>query len=189
MRSLKPRFFQTSIAAVTCILSAVLATGQTSTTGQIIGQVTDPTAAVVPQAQVQLRDAATGAIRNTSTDMTGQYAFPQVTPGSYSLTVSSSGFAKAVIQPIKVDLGKTSTINITLQVGATGQVVEVRSTPGAELQTLDATVGNTVGGNELLSLPTLERNTTSLLLLQPLATPQNFSQQSSRFGGQVAGAQ
>ncbi len=188
MRSLKPSLFQTSIAVITCILSTVLATAQTSTTGQIIGQVKDPTAAVVPQAQVELRDAATGAIRNTRTDMTGQYAFPQVTPGSYSLTVNASGFAKAVIQPVTVEVGKTSTIDIALQVGATGQIVEVRSTPGAELQTLDATVGNTVGGNELLSLPTLERNTTSLLLLQPLATPQNFSQQSSRFGGQVAGA-
>src|SRR5438874_3588018 len=53
---------------------------------------------------------------------------------------------------------------------------------------MDATVGNTIGGNEIVALPTLERNTTSLLLLQPLSTPQQFSSQSSRFGGQVAGA-
>ena len=176
------------VTACAVLLPAGMAHAQTATTGQILGQVTDPSGAVVPQAQVELRDPTTGAVRTTATDAAGQYVFAQVTPGTYSVTVTGSGFAKSVIQPVRVTVGNTSTINVSLQVGSTGQVVEVQSTPGADLQTFDATVGNTIGGNELLNLPSLERNTTSLMLLQPLATPQNFSQQGSRFGGQVAGA-
>src|SRR5262249_776079 len=68
------------------------------------------------------------------------------------------------------------------------EVVEVHSPRVAELQTLDATVGNTIRDEVLHALPTLDRNTTSLMLLQPLAMPQQFGSQSSRFGGQVAGA-
>src|SRR5438874_4720720 len=166
------------------------ATAQTLTSGQVVGQITDPSGAVVPQAKIDLRDAATGAMRTTTTDSSGQYTFPQVTPGTYAVTITAHGFAKAVIPSLAVEVGKSSTINVSLTLGKITEVVEVSSTPGAELQTLDATVGNTVGGDEILALPTLERNTTSLLLLQPLAMPQQSTStlQSSRFGGQVAGA-
>ncbi len=169
-------------------LPASPASAQTLTTGQVFGQVTDLSGAVVPQAKIELRDRATGAVRNTTTDDSGQYTFPQVAPGSYALTVVASGFAKAVVPSVTVEVGKTSTINVRLKLGNITETVEVRSTPGAELQTLDATVGNTIRGDLLHALPTLDLNTTSLLLLQPLAMPQQFSSQSSRFGGQVAGA-
>jgi len=178
-----------SIAVLSVISSSSHFTlAQTTTTGQLIGQVTDPTGALVPQAKVELRDTATGAVRTTTTDSAGQYALAQIAPGTYSLTVSAHGFAQTVVPSVTVQVGKTANINVELKVGNATEVVEVRSTPGAELQTMDATVGNTIGGNEIVALPTLERNTTSLLLLQPLSTPQQFSSQSSRFGGQVAGA-
>ena len=161
---------------------------QTLTTGQVLGQVTDPAGAAVAQAQIDLRDSATGTVRTATTDQAGYYTFPQVTPGVYSVTVIASGFAKALVPSVRVEVGKTSAINVSLKLGSITEVVEVHSTPGAELQTLDATVGNTIRDEVLHALPTLERNTTSLLLLQPLAMPQQFSSQSSRFGGQVAGA-
>jgi len=138
--------------------------------------------------KVELRDSATGAIRVTTTDNSGQYTFAQVAPGVYAVTVVGSGFAKAMVPSVMVEVGKTSTINVSLKLGNISEVVEVRSPPGAELQTLDATVGNTIRDEQLRALPTLDRNTTSLLLLQPLSMPQQFSSQSSRFGGQVAGA-
>ncbi len=163
-------------------------TAQTMTSGQVLGQVTDMSGAVVPQAKIELRDSATGAVRNATTNDSGQYTFAQVAPGAYALTVVASGFAKAVVPAVTVEVGKSSTINVSLKLGNVTEVVEVRSTPGAELQTLDATVGNTIRDDLLHALPTLDRNTTSLLLLQPLAMPQQFSSQSSRFGGQVAGA-
>jgi hypothetical protein len=167
-----------------------LAKGQTLTTGQVVGAVTDPSGAAVPEAKVELRDATTGAIRSTTANDQGHYLFPQVTPGQFSVTVTATGFAQAVVPSVVVEVDRTSTINVSLKLGNTSQVVEVLSTPGAALETLDSTVGNTIGGEELLALPTLGRSATSLLLLQPLAMPQQSTStlQSSRFGGQVAGA-
>ena len=169
---------------------AYSATAQTLTTGQVLGRLTDPSGAVVPQAKIELRDSATGSVRVTTTDEAGQYTFSQVTPGIYSVTATAGGFAQAVVSSLTVDVGKSTTINIDLKLGKATDVVEVRSTPGADLQTLDSTVGNTVHSDELLALPTIERSTTSLLLLQPLAMPQQSTStsQASRFGGQVAGA-
>src|SRR5260370_13044862 len=112
----------------------------------------------------------------------------QVASGVYSVTVTGPGFAQAVVPSVTVEVKKTVPINVSLTLGNITEVVEVTSTTGAELQTLDSTVGNTLPGDEILALPTFERNSTSLLLLQPLAIPQQFSSQSSRFGGQVAGA-
>src|SRR5262249_57496266 len=80
------------------------------------------------------------------------------------------------------------TINLELRLGATQNVVEVTSTPGGEWERVEASVGNGVGGEELLMVPTLQRNVTSLLLLQPTSMPQQASGQNSTLGGQVAGA-
>ena len=169
---------------------AYSAAAQTLTTGQVLGRLTDQSGAVVPQAKIELRDRATGSVRATTTDEAGQYTFSQVTPGVYSVTATAGGFAQAVVSSVTVEVGKSTTINIELKLGKATDLVEVRSTPGADLQTLDSTVGNTVRSDELLALPTIERSTTSLLLLQPLAMPQQSTStsQASRFGGQVAGA-
>src|SRR5689334_8088170 len=178
------------LALILGIGPAQVVEAQTLTSGQVLGQVSDPSGAVVPQATVLLRDRTTDATRTTKSDNSGQYAFSQVAPGSYSVTVTAGGFAQTVVQAVTVEVGKTSTINVSLKLGKQNELVEVRSTPGAELQTMDSTVGNTVGSHELLALPTIERSTTSLLLLQPLAMPQQSTSttQASRFGGQVAGA-
>ncbi len=87
-----------------------------------------------------------------------------------------------------MEVTKSYTVDLQLSLGQSRQTVEVSSTPGAELQTLDSSVGSTLGGNTLLWLPTLQRNVTSLLLLQPTAMPQQSPSQSSYLGGQVAGA-
>ena len=183
--------FQYAVVVLLCLFSfAYAATAQTLTTGQVLGRLTDPSGAVVPQAKIELRDTATGSVRVTTTDRAGQYTFSQVTPGIYSVTAIAAGFAQAVVSSLTVEVGKSSTINIDLKLGKAAEIIEVRSTPGADLQTLDSTVGNTVHSDELLALPTIDRSTTSLLLLQPLAMPQQSTStsQASRFGGQVAGA-
>jgi Carboxypeptidase regulatory-like domain len=166
------------------------ASAQTLTTGQVLGQVVDPSGAGVPGANVELRDTGTGATRTVTTNSEGQYMFPQVTPGVYSVGFTGAGFAKTVVPSVTVQVDKTTTINVSLKLGNTSEVVEVRSTAGAELQTMDSTVGNTIGAEEILALPTLGRSAASLLLLQPMAMPQQSTAtlQSSRFGGQVAGA-
>src|SRR5258708_39324074 len=93
-----------------CVFSyAYPATAQTLTTGQVLGQVIDPSGAGVPGANVELRDASTGAIRTATTNSEGQYVFPQVTPGVYSATVTVVGLAKAVVPAWRFHEDKTRT--------------------------------------------------------------------------------
>src|SRR5579872_2974688 len=162
--------------------------GQSSNTGTLIGTASDASGAVVPGTRVELRDTSTGATRTATTNAAGQYSFPGVPPGTYTVKASHTGFADFTVPKVDIEIGKSYTVNLKLEVGTAQQVVEVTATPGAELQTLDASVGSVVGGDTLLMLPTLTRNVTSLLLFQPTSMPQQASTQGSSVGGQVAGA-
>lgn len=164
------------------------ATAQTASTGTVIGTVTDPSGAVVPGAQIELRDITTGSVRTTSSNSSGQYSFVGVQPGTFAVKGTRPGFEPMAVPNVVVEVSKSYTINLQLAVGTAQVVVEVQARPGAELQTLDASVGSTVGGEALMMVPTLTRNVTNLLLLQPTSMPQQASSQSSTLGGQVGGA-
>ncbi|MGN6592722.1 MAG: carboxypeptidase regulatory-like domain-containing protein [Terriglobales bacterium] len=161
---------------------------QTANTGTVIGVITDPSGAVVPHAPITLTDQATQQVRATLTNGSGRYSFVGVVPGTYTVTVKAPGFQAAQQSNLAVEVGRSYTISLKLKVGETSQTVEVNETATAELQTMDSTVGSTVGGDTLLQLPTQTRSATSLLLYQPASMPQQGPNQSSRQGGQVAGA-
>lgn len=172
------------------LCAAVPAEAQTANTGTVLGVVRDPSGAVVPGADVELIDTATQAVRTTVSNETGRYTFTAVKPGTYNVAATASGFQKSVVQNVVVEVSKSYTIEFTLQVGAASEQVVVTASIGAALQTLDATVGDTLGGDMLTLLPSIDRNVAGLLLLQPSATPvEGEGTRSSRYGGQVAGAQ
>jgi hypothetical protein len=171
-----------------CLAIGVPLQAQTAGTGTVIGTVTDPSGALVPNAKIELRDTATNSIRTGVTNSAGQFSFVGVQPGAYAVKGSHPGFQEMVVPQVAVEVGRSYTINLELRVGAAQSVVEVTATPGAELQTLDASVGTAVGGDALAMVPTLQRNVTSLLLLQPTSMPQQAGSQNSTLGGQVAGA-
>ncbi len=155
-----------------------LALAQTATTALISGTVTDPAGAVIAGAEVELLNLATNERARRVTDGTGGYVFPHVLPGVYKLTVTMSGFRQGIVPSLKVDVAKSYTVNITLEVGEMVETVEVTAGVGAELQKTDSTVGNVISGRELPRLPTVTRQANELLTLQPLVTP----------AGQVAGS-
>src|SRR5260370_8414060 len=97
-------FFWTVLFSLCVFWHVNPARGQTLTTGQVLGQVVDPSGAGVPGANVELRDAGTGATRMATTNSEGQYVIPQVTPGVYSVTVTAVGFPKAVVPSVTVQL-------------------------------------------------------------------------------------
>src|SRR5258708_11440816 len=173
------------LAVLTFVHSAA---AQTAGTGTVIGIVTDPSGAIVPGAMIALRDVTTNISRSVISNSSGQYSLVGVQPGTYLLKCTRAGFQEIEVPQVIVEVGKSYTVNLELRVGGSQQVVEVTSTPGAELQTLDASVGSSVGGDTLMMVPTLTRNVTSLLLLQPTSMPQQASSQSSTLGGQVGGA-
>lgn len=176
------------VALPLALFASALAFAQTTNTGTVLGLVSDPAQATVPGATVQLQDVATSIVRTATTNIVGRYVFVGVPPGTYSVKVTAQGFQQSVVPSVVVEVGKSYTVDVELKVGESRQTIEVTAMPGAELQTLDSTIGSTIGGDTLLLLPTLQRNVTSLLLLQPTAMPQQGAEQSSYYGGQVAGA-
>lgn len=140
---------------------------QTTTTGKVTGTVTDQTGAVVPKAAVQLLNVGTNAALATTADSSGDFVFPPVPPGSYRVTVTLAGFRTAVVSDITVDVGKTANVSVKLEVGGDKEVVEVTATAQAELQTNDSQIGNVMESQDILRLPTLQRNATELMGYQP----------------------
>ncbi|MCL6482001.1 MAG: carboxypeptidase-like regulatory domain-containing protein, partial [Firmicutes bacterium] len=166
------------------LLGGVLPAGaQTATTGLVQGTVTDAQGAVILGAEVKLQDLATNQLRTLTTNEQGLYVFANVPPGSYTLTVSAQGFRTATVPRLTVEVNKSYTVNLTLEVGPLTETVRVEASVGVELQTTDAQVGNVLDQVFIRNLPTLQRNTTELLSLQPTATPGGFGT-----GGTVSGA-
>jgi hypothetical protein len=135
--------------------------------GSLQGQVTDPTAASVMDATVQLTDLANNATRTAKTDATGTFSFAQLNPGTYKLEVSKDGFKTHVEERVNILVATSARVDIRLELGVISQQVLVESGAGPQLNTQDATVGNAYDENQIKSLPFLARNVVNLLTLQP----------------------
>jgi hypothetical protein len=130
--------------------------------GSVIGIVTDATGAVVPDAQIKVTNPETGAIRNAVSNSRGEYAVTQLLPASYSLTVTAPGFASAK-QKVSVTVGSQNTVNVKLAVaGGTTQVI-VAADDFAGVQLEKPEVSSVLETNQILSLPTLDRNPYNLV--------------------------
>src|SRR5262249_14548374 len=169
----------------------VPAWAQVSGSGTVTGVVTDPQDAVIPDATITLSSKETGVTQKTTTQADGHYLISNVPPGAYEMTIAKKGFETAKVFGQQVRVGVTTTANFKLKVGAESITVEVKST-GAKLQTLDASVGNVLDQQALEKLPSLNRDATAILLIQPLAQP-GFngapgSGEGNLTGGGIAGA-
>ena len=170
-------------AVLFAMLCAAPVLAQTSTTGLVLGKVTDSTGALVVGAEVTLTDAATTQARTQRTNDAGQFTFAGVMPGSYTLKVTATGFRPAELKAVTVEVNRSFTANISLEVGDIASTVEVTAASGTELQMTDAQLGNVLDQKMIRTLPTLTRSTLDLLLLQPTTTPGTFGS-----GGTVSGA-
>jgi hypothetical protein len=149
---------------------------QSTATGTVAGTVTDQSGAVVNGASVILNDTSTKVSRTVTSNEAGRYVFVNVDPGKYDLTVTKQGFSTTKTQTT-VTVGSSLVVNLALQVGGGNVVVEVTAA-GNELQTMNATVGNTVTAIALDNLPSLNRDVSTFVELQPGVSPD----------GSVAGA-
>jgi hypothetical protein len=144
------------LRCVFCILSTVLV-AQVVITSTIVGTVTDPQGALIPEAKVMLRNLDTGVQWNASTNAAGEYQFPNLLAGHYKVEVAKEGFAKAVSTDVPVENGTTKRVNFALKIGQTEQVVEV-STAAALLKTDDANVSGIIENKFATELPIEGRN-------------------------------
>jgi hypothetical protein len=163
-------------SAVIWLNTAAPVWAQSTSTGTVVGTVTDASGAVVAGATVTLTDPATKASRSVTTNEAGRYILVDVTPSNYDVGISRQGFSTTKTQTI-VSVGSAVTLNLTLQVGTSNVVVEVTAV-GNELQTMNSTVGNTVTSEAIDNLPSIGRDVNTFIELQPGVGPD----------GSVAGA-
>ncbi len=158
-----------ALAMLLC-LSVSFGFAQATNTGTVVGTVTDQSGAVVPDATVTLTDPSTNDTRTTVTGRTGQYAFVNISPGSYIITASKAGFELDKIANQTVQVGTQTTANFKLHVGSALQTVEVQSAR-TDLQTLNSTVGSTVEQEAIQQLPSLLHDAGTFTTLQVGVSP------------------
>ena len=163
--------------------------GQGSATGgTITGRVTDQSGAVVPGATVTVTDVATKISKTSTSNKEGLFVFVDMGPATYDIGIVKEGFKHFAIVGQELIVGQALTVNAALEIGTATQTVEVTAAPGAELQTLNSTMGTTLSGNILLSIPNQNRDATSLLVFQPTTAPTFGGAEGNVTGGQVAGS-
>lgn len=162
---IRPAFTAIALLAIVLLTAPVPAFAQAAT-GTLIGQVTDPQGAAIVGAEVRLTDPATNSQRTALTNEAGRYTIVNVPPGTYDVTIAKPGFSVSKLKEQKIDIGQVLTLDVALQVGATSTTVEVVASAGAELQTLNATIGTTISNDALQLLPNLGRDASTLAVLQ-----------------------
>jgi len=139
--------------------------GQATATGTLQGTVSDQSQAVVSGAEVVATFKATGVTRTATTSDTGTYRFDFVPAGTYQVKVTKQGFA-SVVQTTELQVGQSSTVNITLSPGAATTVVEVSGiAPVVDLA--KTSVSQNITPSEVEELPLVGRDAANLAYLVP----------------------
>src|SRR5262245_34813610 len=137
--------------------------------GSLQGFITDASGAALPRAQVLILNIGTGATRELTTDEGGRYRVPILPPGNYEIHVTASGFQTAVRRGIRLDIGRTLDVDLSLAVGAVEATVDVT----AEAPRINLTEGGVSGlidDRQIRDLPLNGRSFQQLALLQPGVT-------------------
>jgi hypothetical protein len=157
------------LSAVILLLAMLIATpfaGAQSTGGRIRGTVMDPSGGAVPAANVTLVNEATHATREVQSGANGEYIFIEIPVGSYEIDLTLQGFKKYVRKGIVLDLNQVLTVDISLQLGGSTEVVEVTGAPPV-VDTSSTQLGAVVNERSSTQLPLNQRDVYQLLQLQP----------------------
>ncbi len=173
--SLRDRFFL-SLIVVSLVLAALPVRGQLST-ASVNGTVHDTTGAAIVGAEVTLLNVSTSTKRTTASNSAGDYAFIDVAPGNYTLSVARQGFATANQAPFVLYVNQTATFNFSLSVGSQVQQITVAAET-VELATSTENLGTVVNQVAVNALPLNGRNFTELLTLTPGASRADSGQGS-----------
>jgi hypothetical protein len=160
--------------------------------GTLSGTITDPSGAAVANAQVVIKNSATGVARSVTTNTDGFYSAANLLPGEYEVAVSATGFNTGIKKGITINVGSQPVFNLALQIGTVSNSVEV-STEGPTVQLTSSDISATVSATTVRELPLNGRDWTALAALQPgvdtIQTQPSFSTGADRgnrgFGQQL----
>ena len=155
------------------ILSGLLVAGlsvpgglRAQAVGEILGTLTDPTGALVPNAKIIAVQTATGLTRFTVSSTEGSYTLAQLPVGTYDVKVEATGFASATSTGITLDVSQQKELDFKLSVAGTQKTVEVIATAPL-VTTTNGSLGGLVTGQQVQTLPLNGRAITNLVMLQP----------------------
>jgi len=146
--------------------SAVAQTASSFDTGTITGTVTDPSGAVIPQANVTISNTGTGSVTHVKTNADGIFSAPGLPFGTYVVEVSASQFAKTTTKPFALNVGATVRVDLKLAVAAATENVTVTGT-SVTVDTNSATAGTTMNEEQIRNLPTNGRDVMDFLEIAP----------------------
>jgi hypothetical protein len=153
-------------ALLTLALSACVGMRAQSVSSSVQGTVVDSSDANVPGAAISLKTVKTGVIQHTQTDDQGNYSFPALQPGLYSLEVIKAGFGTYNLTQFNLTVGQHSTNNVTLGVASTAQTITVEANGlTSQLETESNDLGSVIGPQSVSQLPLNGRNFLQLGLL------------------------
>ncbi|MFZ0274049.1 MAG: TonB-dependent receptor [Acidobacteriaceae bacterium] len=176
--------FSSRWCSIILITAVILCAGRLvaqSDNGSIVGTVTDQTGAALPNATINVTNQDTGLQFHATSNDAGEFSIFAVPRGNYSASVQAQGFQTQVI-PFTVEVATAQTLIFKLAPGAVSTTVQV--TGAAPLvDTSNATVGETIQGEQVTELPLNGRNFTGLALLAPGVTRGTYGDESSGVNG------
>ncbi len=132
--------------------------------GSISGTVSDPQGAVIPGAEVAVRNTGTNAVFATSTSESGLYIAPGLPVGDYEISVESEGFRRSIRSGVTLQVNQNAEVNVTLEIGQVTEVVEVVG-QAPLVDTGGATLGEVIERKRVSDLPINGRGALALTML------------------------
>ncbi|MBA2379429.1 MAG: TonB-dependent receptor [Blastocatellia bacterium] len=158
-------FARVCMFAMVAALSAAAAFGQAqATAADLTGTVVDPNGAVVPGATVTARNLGTGISRSTISNQDGVYRLLALPPGEYEISSEAPTFRRVEITPVRLTVGQSAELRISMEVGAQDAVVTVTGGDVALIETTSTTVSTTIDQERIENLPINERSATGFAL-------------------------
>jgi hypothetical protein len=148
------------------LLLPICAFGQARDTASLFGTVTDSQGAVIPGAQINVLNPATGLSRTTTSDAGGAFTFSLLPVGVYTLTVEQTGFRKYERPNVRLQANENVQADATMQVGNVQETVTVQA-EASQVDTRSATLNHVVNEKRIVELPLNGRNPADLVLLAP----------------------
>ena len=169
-----------------CLSLSTLLSAQ-GTGGRILGRISDPTGAVLSGVKVTATSEATSVGQDTLSNDSGDFVFPNVPVGTYTLTFDLKGFKKAVRRSIALDVNQVITLNMTMQLGGNEEVVDVTA-EAPLVDTSSTQLGAVVNNRSVNELPLNARDSYQFLQLQPGVQSQLGSSGGTFYGSDSAGS-
>jgi hypothetical protein len=137
--------------------------------GRIVGTVTDPNQALVPNARVVITNTATNQAQTLTTNGAGDFVLTPANPGTYRVEVSASGFGTSEVSNVEVIVGQSARVDVSLRIGEASTKVEVIATTPL-INTESGTLGQEITNKQIVELPLNGRSFYELARLTPGAT-------------------